>query len=439
MHNWRQVISMAEKEKKKFQNPGWFRLDNAGILFPGQNTSKWSNIFRFSIELKEDVNPEILKQALVNVMPRFPALAVRMRKGLFWYYLEKNPLPAPYVREDIQNPCYRVKYKEGDRFLFRVYYHEKRISVDLFHAISDGFGSANFTCTLVAEYLRLCGNEIPAGGFVKDINEAPSPTELSDAFHQYARSKAGHSITDKHVYHPKGTRVPNHFVNFTSGIMSFSDIHRLSKEKGVTVTEFFAALLMDIHCQKQLKENRNQKEVSVQVPINLRNIYPSDTMRNFSVCLMAKVDPKLGEYSFDELLQQVALQLRLERDEKKLNAMISQHVKLEKSPFLKYLPLPLKNFGLSVATVVAAEQTTTAYLSNLGPLKLPPEMEEHIEKIVFTPGPGIHTAARCGFGTFKDKLIFTFANIFEEADLEKEFFTRLVKMGVHVKIESNRS
>ena len=133
------------------------------------------------------------------------------------------------------------------------------------------------------------------------------------------------------------------------------------------------------------------------------------------------------------------MQLRLERDEKKLNAMISQHVKLEKSPFLKYLPLPIKNLGLSVATVVAAEQTTTAYLSNLGPLKLPPEMEEHIEKIVFTPGPGIHTAARCGFGTFKDKLIFTFANIFEEADLEREFFTRLVKMGVHVKIESNRS
>lgn len=426
-------------EKKKFQNPGWFRLDNAGILFPGQNTSKWSNIFRFSVELKEEVDPEILKQALENVMPRFPGFHVRMRKGLFWYYLEKNPLPAPFVREDIQNPCYRVKYKEGDRFLFRVYYHGKRISIDLFHAISDGYGNATFTTTLIAEYLRLKGHNIPAVGFVKDIHGEPSDTELKDAFHKYARSKAGHSITNKRVYHPRGTRVPNHFVNFTTGIMSFSDIRKIAKEKGVTVTEFFAALLMDIHCQKQLRENRNQKEVSVQVPINLRNIYPADTMRNFSVCLMVKVNPNLGEYSFDELLQQVALQLRLERDEKKLNAMISQHVKLEKSPFLKYLPLPLKNLGLGIATITSAEQATTAYLTNLGPYVLPPEMEEHIEKVIFTPGPGIHTAARCGLATFKDTLTFTFANILEDADIEREFFTRLVKMGVHVKIESNRN
>ncbi len=427
---------MAEKGKKSSFD--WLRLDNAGILFPGQNTSKWSNIFRFAIELKEDIDPDILKQALLNVMPRFPGFDVRMRKGFFWYYLEKNPLPAPFVHEDIQNPCYRVKFKEGDRFLFRVYYHGKRIAVDLFHAISDGYGSANFTCTLVAEYLRLKGNEISTGGFVKDIKETPPHSELQDSFHKYARHQAGHSITGKHVYLPKGTPVPHHHVNFTTGIMSFDAVKKLAKEKGVTITEYFAAMLLDIHCQKQLRESRSQREVSVQIPINLRNIYPSDTMRNFSVCLLVKVDPNLGEYSFDELLQQVALQLRLERDEKKLNAMISQHVKLEKNPFLKYLPLPVKNLGLGVATLVAAEKTATAYLSNLGPLNIPQEMYAFIEKIIFTPGPGIHHAARCGLATIGDKLIFTFANILEEADIEREFFTRLVKMGVHVKIESNR-
>ena len=426
-------------EKKQKRTYDWLRLDNAGILFPGQNTSKWSNIFRCSIELKEEIDPDILRQALLNIMPRFPGFSVRMRKGLFWYYLEKNPLPAPLVNKDIQNPCYRVKFKEGDRFLFRVYYYGKRISVDLFHAISDGYGSANFTCTLVAEYLRLKGNNIPTGGFVKDITEAPSDTELQDAFHKYARHKAGHAITGKRVYHPKGTPVPLHHVNFTSGIMSFSEVRKLAKEKGVTITEYFAAMLLDIHCRKQLRETRNQKEVSVQIPINLRNIYPSDTMRNFSVCLLVKVDPNLGEYTFDELLQQVALQLRLERDEKKLNAMISQHVKLEKNPVLKYLPLPLKNLGLSVATIVAAEKTASAYLSNLGPLDIPEEMLTHIEKIIFTPGSGIHHAARCGLATIGDKLIFTFANILEEADIERDFFTSLVKQGVHVKIESNRN
>ncbi len=416
----------------------WFRLDNAGILFPGQNTSKWSNIFRFTVELKENIEPEILKQAIVNVLPRFPAFDTRMRKGVFWYYLEKNPEPAPVLHEDIQNPCYRIKFKEGDRYLFRIYYFGKRISVDCFHAITDGYGSSHFTCTIVAEYLRLKGINIPSGGCVKNILEDAPEEELKDSFHQYATSNAGHALIDKKVYHPKGTPVPKHFVNFTSGIMSFEQVHKLSKEKGVTVTEFFAAMLMDIHCRKQLRECRKQREVTVQIPINLRNIYPSETMRNFSVVLLVRVDPRLGEYTFDELLQQVSLQLRLEKDEKKLNAMISKHVKLEKMAILKYMPLPVKNIALSVATIVGAEKTTSAYLTNLGAIKVPAEMEPYIEKVMFSPGPGIHTAARCGIASFGDKLVFNFANNLEESDIEREFFTRLVKMGVHVKIESNR-
>ena len=48
-------------EKRIFHQPDWFRLDNAGILFPGQNTSKWSNIFRVTFELKEDVDTDTYK------------------------------------------------------------------------------------------------------------------------------------------------------------------------------------------------------------------------------------------------------------------------------------------------------------------------------------------------------------------------------------------
>lgn len=425
-------------EKKTHSSPEWFRLDNAGILFPGQNTRNWSNIFRFSIELKEKIEPEILKQALENIMPRFPAFNVRLRKGLFWYYLEKNPIKVPIVSPDVKNPCYRMSFKESDRFLFRVYYHGNHIAVDLFHAVSDGYGNSRFVCTLAAEYLRLKGHHIPSGEFVKNIDEVPPSAELADDFPKYAKSKAKASITDKHVYHPEGTKLSKHMVNITCGTMSFKAVHALARAKGVTVTEFFAAIMLDIHCRKQLRESRNLKEVSVQIPINLRNVYPSETMRNFSICLMVKVDPNLGEYSFDELLQQVALQLRLARDEKKINATISKHVRIERNPFLKFLPLPVKNVSLNVATIVGAEQTTSVYLSNLGEIKLPDEMVPFVEKALFVPGPGMRTAARCGIASFNDKLVFTIANSYEENDIEREFFTTLVKMGVHVKIESNR-
>lgn len=429
---------MSDKKLKSFQSPEWFRLDNAGILFPGQNTRNWSNLFRVSIELKEEIDPVILKQALENIMPRFPGFNVRLRKGLFWYYLEKNPVKSPSVAPDVKNPCYRMNFKESERFLFRVYYHGNHIAVDLFHAVSDGYGNSRFVCTLAAEYLRLKGNSIPHGGFVKNISEPAPKEELLDDFHKYATSKAKANITDKHVYHPDGVKMPKHMVNMTCGIMSFKEVHALAKAKGVTVTEFFAAIMLDIHLRKQLRENRKQKEVSVQIPINLRNIYPSATMRNFSICLMVKVDPTYGEYTFDELLTQVAYQLRLARDEKKINATISKHVRIEKNPALKLMPLVVKNVALAVATMVGAEQTTTVYLSNLGEITLPEEMVPFVEKALFVPCAGMRTAARCGVVSFNDKLVFTMANSFKENDIEREFFTTLVKMGVHVKIQSNR-
>ena len=65
-------------------------------------------------------------------------------------------------------------------------------------------------------------------------------------------------------------------------------------------------------------------------------------------------------------------------------------------------------------------------------------MLPHIEKAFLMPGPGVRNAVRCGLATVGDKLVLTIAGIHKETDIEREIFTKLVKMGFHVKIESNR-
>ncbi len=96
---------MAEKEQK--ENHGgkfWLKLDNAGKVFPGQNTQTWSNIFRGAITLKEKVDPAVLEEALARVLPRFPCFDVNIKRGFFWYYFEKAKSPAPPVMPDVGNP-----------------------------------------------------------------------------------------------------------------------------------------------------------------------------------------------------------------------------------------------------------------------------------------------------------------------------------------------
>ena len=415
----------------------WFRLDNAAKIFPGQNSPSWSNVFRLSVELKEEVNPVLLQKAADKVLPRFPSFAVRMKNGLFWHYLEKNPNRIQ-IREDIKNLCYRIKFKEDNGYLFRIYYHGKRISVDTYHVLSDGCGATFFLSTLVAEYLRLKGYIIPCGNFVLDLEEKPTAAETEDAYDRYANSKAKYNRKDKFVYHAVGTKLPAHMCNYTVGTFSFQELHKISKSYGVTITEFFAAMLIDIHYQKQLREKRKQRQVSVQVPVNLRKHFPSETLRNFVLCMRAKIDPDKGEYTFEEILKTVSLQLKLANDKKELNSLMTQNLKLERNPFSRLLPLCIKDLGVAISFIITGEQTTSTLISNIGPVALPEEMKPYIDRFFFFTGPGKLNGGRCGAISFGDKITFSFSNCYEESDLEREFFTRLVKMGLHVKIESNR-
>ena len=134
----------------------WFRLDNAAKIFPGQNSRAWSNVFRLGAELDRQIDPDILRKALNNTLKRIPSFNVRIRKGAFWYYFEKNPNEAP-IMPDIRNICYRINFKENKGFLFRLYYRDTRINVDVYHSLCDGYGAVIFLSTLVGEYLRLCG------------------------------------------------------------------------------------------------------------------------------------------------------------------------------------------------------------------------------------------------------------------------------------------
>lgn len=416
----------------------WFKLDNAATIFPGQNSSTWSNVFRLGIQLKKEVEPELIDKALENVLKRIPCFNVRIRSGFFWHYFEKNP-ESIKSRPDVRNYCYRIKFKEDKGFLFRVFYLGKRISIDVYHALSDGYGATVFISTLIGEYLRLSGEKVSYNQYVLDPSEAPKKSEVEDAYCRYANSKAPYNRKDKWVYHATGTKLPKHMCNYTIGIMSFKQVHALSKSYGVTVTEFFASLLIYVHYKKQLQEKKKQREICAQIPVNLRKAFPSETLRNFVLCLRVKIDPNLGEYTFEEILRSVSLQLKLANDPKLTNSLMTQNLKLEKNPVMKYLPVCIKDLGISVSFVITGEQTTTALLSNLGSIALPEDVAQHIDYYTFFTGPGKLNGARCGAVTHGDKLVLSFSNCYEESDIEREFFTSLVKMGIHVKIESNRN
>ncbi len=416
----------------------WYQLDNAAKIFPGQNSRTWSNVFRVGVELHEKVQPDKLKTALNQVLPRFPTFDVKMKNGFFWHYFDKNPQQAQ-VQPDVKNICYRINFKENRGFLFRVYYHENRIAVDFYHALGDGYANTVFVSTLAAQYLRLCGAEIGCGGAVLDLSEPPRAEEQIDAYQQYASSKAKYDRRDRSMYHAVGIKEGRHLCNYTIGVMQVDELRTIARQYHATLTEYLVALLLDIHYHKQLSEEKKQKELCVQVPVNLRKHFPSETLRNFVVCARVKLNPAMGLYSFEEIVRQVQLQMNLQNEPKFLNSMMTQNLSIERNPILRAVPLPIKDLGVGISFFFTAEQTTTALLSNIGRVELPQEMYPYIEKYMFFTGPGQLNGGRCGVISCGDKLCLTVSNCYKETDIERALFTRLVKAGAHVKIESNRA
>lgn len=411
-------------------------LDNAGSVFPGQNSSRWSNVFRLSVDIGQKIDPDTLRRALESALKRIPSMRVRMRYGFFCNYLEPNKEECP-INEDIANFCYRINFKENNGYLFRVYYRKSRISVDFYHALCDGHSGTVFIYTLIGEYLRLKGETISSGKFVLDTKAEETAEELEDAYLRYCGSDSNASLTDPKVYHKKGVALPPFFTNYTAVFMSFKELHQISKALGVTVTELFAAILMEIHYRDQLKKGKMKKPVSVQIPVNLRGFFPSESLRNFVLCVLVRLDKRKEEYTFEEILKEVSTQLRAVNNKKAHQAYITSTVKLG-ARALKYIPVRLKNLFIKIGFMFGAEYSTSTLLSNLGYIDLPEDIRPHIKSMSFYTGPGLVNGARCGVACAGDRLVITFSDRYDEDEVERAFIKKLSELGVNTLVETNR-
>ncbi|MBO4847618.1 MAG: hypothetical protein J5586_00485 [Clostridia bacterium] len=423
---------------KNGRGSGWLPLDNAAKIYPPAMTEGWNALFRVSVTLDEPVDRQVLKRALLKTVARFPNFAMRLRRGFFWYYLDKLD-GAPDIRDDVQNPCARMLFRENGGFAFRVRCFGRRIAVEIFHVITDGAGGLSFLKTLTAEYISIkYGVKVPREGDILDCDEPASAEELADGFLTHAGPKA---VPEPPVraYRLYGTP-DRDFLHVTCGILDAAEISARAKAAGVTVTEYLTTVLL--FAAADWKKARGgvlqaRRPVKVTVPVNLRRLFGCRTLRNFANYANVGLDTRLGEYGFDEAVQIVHHQLKLETDPRRLAAKVASNVGIERNVFMRLVPLFIKDPIMSIAYRIEGDRKSTTCLSNLGLVKLPGEMEAHVERFDFMLGSLIENPVACAAIGYGGKLYVNFTRTIRESFLERAFFTRLVKMGIKVFIESN--
>ena len=425
---------------KTYKQLKWFKLDNAAKIYPASHSRYWSNLFRMSATLYEDVDLKVLEQAIKNTIPRFPTIAAKLSGGLFWYCLLPIDKP-PLIMAEYSYPLAHMSKKEMKSCAFRVIVYRKRIALEIFHALTDGSGGLIFLKSLIAEYLELKHNiDIPCEYGILSRKESPKDSELEDSFIKNA-APIKESRKDSNAWRIDGTPEPDAFVNITNFQMSSEHILRLAHEKNVTVNTYLAAVMMKaiLNLQVDLVHNpKDYKPVKVLLPVNLRTIFESNTLRNFALYIIPEIDPRLGEYTLDEIIEIVNHKVGAYATKKNMSKMIQTNVADEQQIFLRIVPLFIKNIVMKMVFNMVGEKKSCLSFSNLGQIKLPEIMKQYISRIDFVLGPQAQAPYNCSAYTYNDILNVTFSRDIKESRLETYFFRELQTLGVEITVQSNQ-
>ena len=406
----------------------WRSLDNAAKLFSAASSPKDTRVFRFYCELKEEVKEEILQEALNQTIQKYPVFLSVMRKGLFWHYLEKSEL-RPVVREEYKEPCSSLYVRDKKTLLFEVTYYEKRINFEVFHALTDGTGATEFLRELVKNYLYLIHEE--------DLE----PVELSN---QYLTVKDQEDDSFSRYYDPDFPRKKKKKIRavqikkggkgyeelqINEASMSVTELLGIAREKKVSMSVLLtAAFICAIH--EEMSRMQEKKPVILMVPVNLRKIFPSDSMLNFFGYIEPGYQFGGGKDSFEDVLEAVKLYFQENLSKEHMAGRMNELIAIEKHKILKWAPLELKNRCIRAGAKMA-EQEVTAVLSNMSVVKMPEDYAQYIEKF------GVYTSTNrtelC-ICSFQDTLSLGFTSRYDSTNIQRNFYRILKELGASVKV-----
>lgn len=406
----------------------WNKLDNAAKIFPAADSKSDSQVFRFSCELNQPIQPELLQHALDNTIRVFPAYQCVLKRGLFWYYLESTDM-KPVVREEYKPPCSPLYDKNRKSLLFEVTYYRNRIHLEVYHVLSDGTGAMYFLKTLLAKYLAAAkGAKEPSLDY-----DATAMQMETDSFQKYYNDEKPIRKT-KNIAACKlrGQKYNENRLKVITGHCSVKEVLKAAHSYQTTLTAFLCACMMQA-ISEELSVRAKKKPVILAVPVNLRNFFPSVSARNFFSLIFTDYNFHETMPAFAEIVKKIDTDFKQKLSREYLANSINMYSAVERNIFSRIVPLVLKDFFLGIAYQLSSLQST-ATLSNIGIVTFAEEYADSIRSFDVYVSTNKLQACVC---SFRDTLSISFTSPFISSDIQRNFFRILTNLGIQIEITTN--
>ncbi len=417
----------------------WDGLDNAAKLFPAITNTRSPNVFRFSAVLSDEVVPEILQGAVEKALSIMPSFSVKLHRGLFWYYFDVNN-ERPKIRPEHAYPCKPIYRAKERGFLFRVTYYHKRINFELYHALSDGVGALSFMRLIVYCYYNLLdGAEVPEELIRNESDELTRDFD-EDSFIINAPSKDSDekpAEREEDAFRINGYRYDGTRLGVLTAIIPADKMLELAKSHSATLSEYVCALLIYSIYNTSYRRSPKNRPIVISIPVNLRGMFESSTLRNFFGHMNIGVKPGRNA-SFDEILSSVKGQFARKLDRGNFERQITSHVNIERIPGIRYVPLFIKDIVMRIIYKNSAKRYTLTF-SNLGRIKLPDVISDRVERFEVIIGGSQTHPKKTALCSYKNNLALAFSSTVDDNSFEQFLLSYLVKEGIDVTVSSNET
>lgn len=449
---------MAADVSPRKRRRAWVRLDNAANIFLAARSEVDTKVFRLAAELDEEVDPTTLQAALDHTYAQYPLYRAVLRQGVFWYFLQESDL-HPTIQSEDGPPVQHLYHRDRHDLLFRVLYRGRRISLEVFHALTDGTGALRFFQDLVTAYVGL---RHPEEFGVSDAGAAKHAFAV-DAFTEWFRRRrpdfaedaapaVGSALGDLPVEHAgagerkkkrrhkdvlsiKGEFTPDNRSRVVELSMPVGPLLTLARAEGVSLMIYLLAVFFDAIYSTRMGPGR-ARALTASVPVNLRQFFPTESGRNFFATTMLAhtyVDDPDAD-SIGAVCRDLDRQFKAVLTKESLERKVRRLVRFERNAALRVLPRPLKDVILGVVNR-AANRSITVAISNLGRFSFPEAVAARVGRCF------LHVSAvrpQFGMASHGDDLTISFTTPFVETDFLATFVRRLTATGVEVSINSSR-
>lgn len=402
-----------------------YTIDNASLLFLSLMQKNHTNTFRFTMTLTEKVCPETLQAAVDRIYRRFPTIIARFRSG-FFHYLQIPVKEPPKVQPD-PGLLHTMSKQEIGTCAFRVLYNENNVSIEAFHALTDGYGAIACVTTLVAEYLRIKhGVHIPIEKTLVDPTENPVYDEVTDAYERHETGKPL-LVPSRYSYQLPGPAPSTHGVKLESEKISVNSLLDASHRYGVSMTSLLSGIMAKSIMEQQKDNTRNnaKRPVRIMVPIDLRKMFPSRTFRNFVLYALPTMEPhELGK-PISELLKSFAQQIRNQAECKRMASIMAYNVRTQSSWYFRAIPWLFKSLALRIGYKIWGGSNSSVTVTNLGNVQLPEPMAKFVQNIYVSLTPRTRSPYGCGVLSYNGFVNITITRFHPEPTLENRFFRNL--------------